>query len=50
MALTRTRWWLPLFSLALGVLCLRAFWIGDEATVDQVLRDTLGTAPTPAIG
>lgn len=28
--LTRTRWFLPLFSLALGVLCLTAFWIGDD--------------------
>jgi len=30
MALTKTRWWLPLFSLSLGVLCLAAFWIGDD--------------------
>lgn len=28
--LTRTRWFLPLFSLGLGVLCLAAFWIGDD--------------------
>ena len=30
MALTRTRWWLPLLSLFLGVLFLAAFWIGDD--------------------
>jgi hypothetical protein len=30
MTLTRTRWWLPLFSVFLGVLCLAAFWIGDD--------------------
>ena len=30
MALTRTRWWLPLFSLFLGLLMLAAFWIGDD--------------------
>jgi hypothetical protein len=30
MALTKTRWWLPLVSLFLGVLCLAAFWIGDD--------------------
>ena len=30
MGLTRTRWWLPLFSVFLGVLCLTAFWIGDD--------------------
>ena len=30
MALTRTRWWLPGFSLFLGVLCLAAFWIGGD--------------------
>jgi hypothetical protein len=28
--LTRTRWFLPLFSLFLGVLCFAAFWIGDD--------------------
>ena len=28
--LTRTRWFLPLFSLGLGLLCLAAFWIGDD--------------------
>lgn len=25
---TRSRWWMPLFSLGLGVLMLIAFWIG----------------------
>ena len=30
MALTKTRWWLPRFSLFLGVLCLAAFWTGDD--------------------
>ena len=30
MGLTRTRWWLPLFSVFLGVLCLTALWIGDD--------------------
>jgi hypothetical protein len=27
---TRTSWFLPLFSVALGVACLVAFWIGDD--------------------
>lgn len=26
----RTRWFLPLFSVALGVACFVAFWLGDE--------------------
>jgi hypothetical protein len=26
----RTRWWMPAFSLFLGLLMLGAFWIGDE--------------------
>ena len=27
---TRSRWFLPLFALALGVVCLVAFWIGGN--------------------
>ena len=27
---TRTSWFLPLFSVALGVACLVAFWLGDN--------------------
>jgi hypothetical protein len=26
----RSRWWMPAFSLFLGLLMLSAFWIGDE--------------------
>jgi hypothetical protein len=26
----RTKWFLPLFSAALGVACFVAFWVGDE--------------------
>ena len=26
----RTKWFMPLFSLALGVVCLVAFWLGDR--------------------
>jgi len=26
----RSRWWMPAFSVFLGVLMLGAFWIGDE--------------------
>ena len=26
----KTRWFLPLFSVALGVACFVAFWVGDE--------------------
>ena len=29
-AITRTSWFLPLFSLGLGVACLAAFWIGGD--------------------
>ena len=29
-ALTRSRWWLPLVSVFLGVTCFVAFWIGGE--------------------
>jgi hypothetical protein len=29
-AVHRTKWFLPLFSAALGVACLVALWIGDE--------------------
>ena len=25
-----SRWFLPLFSVALGIACFVAFWIGDE--------------------
>ncbi len=28
--MTRTAWFLPLFSLFLGVLCLAAFWLGGN--------------------
>ena len=28
--LTRTAWFIPVFSLALGVACFVAFWIGGE--------------------
>jgi hypothetical protein len=28
--MTRTSWFLPLFSFGLGVACLAAFWIGDD--------------------
>ena len=27
---SRSRWFLPLFSTALGVACFVAFWVGDE--------------------
>ena len=27
---TKTSWFLPLFSVALGVACLVAFWLGDN--------------------
>lgn len=30
MTVTRTRWFLPLFSVALGVAFLVAFWLGDN--------------------
>ncbi len=30
MRITRTSWFLPLFSVALGVAVLAAFWIGDR--------------------
>ena len=30
MTVTRTRWFLPLFSVALGVAFLVAFWLGDS--------------------
>jgi hypothetical protein len=30
MSLTRTKWWMPLFSLFLGVLCFGAFAIGGD--------------------
>jgi hypothetical protein len=30
MTVTKTSWFLPLFSVALGVACLVAFWIGDN--------------------
>jgi hypothetical protein len=26
----RSRWWLPSFSLSLGLIMLVAFWIGDK--------------------
>ena len=29
-AMTRTSWFLPLFSLGLGVACLVAFWLGGN--------------------
>ena len=29
-AMTRTSWFLPLFSVGLGVACLAAFWIGGD--------------------
>ena len=28
--MTRTSWFLPLFSTALGIACFVAFWIGGE--------------------
>jgi hypothetical protein len=28
--LTRSRWFLPLFSIALGLACFIAFWLGDQ--------------------
>jgi hypothetical protein len=28
--MTRTSWFLPLFSVMLGLTCLIAFWIGDD--------------------
>jgi hypothetical protein len=42
---TRTRWYLPLFSVALGVACFAAFWIGDnrgEAWFSLGLMSVLG--------
>ena len=30
MALHRTKWFLPSFSVLLGVICAAAFWIGDD--------------------
>lgn len=33
--LYRSKWFLPLFSAALGALCLAAFWVGGD--VDQGL-------------
>ena len=30
MRMTRTSWFLPLFSVALGVAMLAAFWLGDR--------------------
>ena len=29
-AMTRRNWFLPLFSLGLGVACLVAFWLGGN--------------------
>ena len=29
-AMTRTSWFLPMFSVGLGVACLAAFWIGGQ--------------------
>jgi hypothetical protein len=31
-AMLHNKWFLPLFSLALGVGCLVAFWLGDDPT------------------
>ena len=36
--MTRTRWFLPLFSVALGVACFVAFWIGGEERLGLVSR------------
>ena len=30
MAMLKTKWFMPLFSVALGALCLVAFWIGGN--------------------
>jgi hypothetical protein len=30
MSITRTKWFLPLFSIGLGLAMLIAFWIGDD--------------------
>ena len=32
-AIHRTRWFLPLFSFALGVACLAAFWLGGDPAI-----------------
>ncbi len=29
-AMTRTSWFLPMFSVGLGIACLAAFWIGGQ--------------------
>ena len=41
-AMTRTSWFLPLFSLALGVACLAAFWIGGDPRQGVVSLAILG--------
>jgi len=45
--MTRTSWFLPLFSVMLGVACFVAFWIGDQpgmAVFSLVLMSAFGVA------
>jgi hypothetical protein len=44
-ALLKTKWFLPLFSVALGALCLVAFWIGgnlDDGVFSLALMTAVG--------
>lgn len=41
-AMTRTSWFLPLFSLGLGLACLAAFWIGGDPGQGLVSLAILG--------